>query len=87
VLSRSASSVADKVHLPVPSPVVSASRSPTGSAVTEEAFNDFRTGVPFGGGSHSMIFKPPILLPASSLDVGAAGAFTSEQNAVRIVWV
>jgi hypothetical protein len=47
-------------------------------------------GGAFRSGSHSIIFKPPSLLPprsfpplASTLDARAAVAFTSEQNAAR----
>ena len=66
------------------------SPSPTGSAIPQESVQRLQNGGAFRSGSHSMIFKPPSLLPprsfpplASTLDAGAAVAFTSEQNAVR----
>ena len=64
-------------------------QSPSGSANPQIPLNDFRAGA-FRSCSHSIMFKPPSLLPprslpppASRLNARAAVAFTSEQNAVR----
>src|SRR5262249_14202288 len=66
------------------------SPSPTGSAIPPESVQRLQNGGAFRSGSHSIIFRPPSLLPPRSfpplayrLAAGAAVAFTSEQNAVR----
>ena len=81
----------DKVHLPVSSPVTSAfPKNLLGRLNHNIPLNDFRAGMDLHGCSHSIIFRPPSLLPprsfpplASTPVVRAVVAFTSEQNAVR----
>jgi hypothetical protein len=82
--------VVDKVHVPVSSPVTSAFPQSDGVGCSTKLRSTTSERRCFRSGSHSIMFKPPSLLPlrsfpplASTLDAGAAVAFTSEQNAVR----
>ena len=82
--------VADRVHLPVSSLVTSAFPQSHWVGYSTRIRSTTSERGCFRSGSHSMIFKPPSLLPprsfsplASNLAARAAVAFTSEQYAVR----
>jgi hypothetical protein len=82
--------VADKVLLPVSSPGhVGLPQIPNGSAAPHISVQRLLNGGCFRGCSHSIIFRPPSLLPprsfpplASTAGARAAVAFTSKHSAV-----
>ena len=82
--------VVDKVRLPVSSPVTSAFPNTSLGRLNHNSAQRLLSGSNLRGCSHSIIFRPPSLLPPRSfppldilLDARAAVAFTSEQNAAR----